>query len=302
MKKLILTTLSLRGRMAEAIQNLSRRLWIAASLALLAMTALVPSTAHAGEVYDRVMSEQELRCAYVIYPPFFDKNMETGAYEGMSYDLMEEVGRQLDIDIKWTEEVGMDNAFNGLETGRYDSVCAGFWAIPSRAKVGAFTDPFYYDGVYAFARADDVRFDEDKDTINDPDVSIVVLEGELSQYIAEEDFPEAKVLTQPSITGAAVRFMDVASGKADVTFNEMSVYLKYNENNPGKLKVLYPEPLRVGAAGFVLPRDEWQLLQLMNTSIAHMHNIGIVEKILNKYDPESQVFLRIDKPYKVNRP
>lgn len=267
-------------------------------LTLILSFTLIP-TAHAGEVYDRVMESGTLRCAYVNYPPYFNKNLETGEFEGLNYDLMEAMGKQLDIDIEWTEEVALDVIFSGLDNGRYDAVCVGLWAIPSRAKVATFTKPFYYDGVYAFSRADDTRFDAGTETINTPETSIVVLEGELSQFIAEEDFSDARIVTQSSLSGAAVRFMDVAAGKADVTFNEMSVFVGFNENNPGTVKLLYADPIRVGAAGFVIPKGEPDLKDMFDTTIAHMHNIGLVRKILDKHDPNEELFLHVQKPYEM---
>jgi polar amino acid transport system substrate-binding protein len=267
-------------------------------LALLLCFTAAPA-AQAGEVYDRVMESGTLRCAYLIYPPYFNKNLETGAFEGLNYDLIEAMGAQLDIDIEWVEEVPLDAIFSGLTSNRYDAACVGLWAIPSRAKVATFTKPFYYDGVYAFARTDDTRFDGGPSSINAEGVSIVVQEGELSQFIAEEDFSTATIITQPSLTGPSVRFMDIAAGKADVTFNEISVYLDYNENNPGTVQKIYDAPIRVGAAGFVIPKGEPDLKDMLDTTIEHMHNIGLVNKILHKHDPENALFLRVQKPYEV---
>lgn len=247
----------------------------------------------------RVLRTGTLRCGYIIYPPLLDKDPKTGAFSGVSYDLMEEMGKQLGIKIEWAEEAGNDTVFSGLSTGRYDAVCINFWAIPSRSRVAMFTDPFYYEGIYAFSRADDQRFDGGRDALNKADVKGVVLEGEASQMVAKEDFPLMQVVTQPGTTGPAVRFMDVADKKADVTFNEITVFNNYNASNPNKIKLLYPTPIRLNQAAFSVAPGESDLLATMNTTMHHMDNLGIINRILDKYDPKRNIYLRLAPQYQV---
>jgi ABC-type amino acid transport substrate-binding protein len=167
-------------------------------------------------LYERVKRTKELRCSYVVYPPTFAKNMETGEFSGVMYDLMEALGKQMGIKIIWAEEVGMDGAFTGLATGRYDAVCPGFWINPERAAISNFAVPFYYQGAFAQVRADDMRFDAGPQTIDQAGVRIGVTEGEMAQLIAKENFPSAKIVSQPGLAGESAALMDVMTGKADV--------------------------------------------------------------------------------------
>lgn len=249
-------------------------------------------------VYERVMREKELRCAYTVYPPLFDKDVATGKLSGVAFDLMEALGEQMGIKISWVEEVGTDNAFAGLDTGRYDAPCLGYWVNPHRANVGNFTTPWYYQGLYAFAKPGDARFVASLQAINDPAITVAVQDGEMSQVVAARDYPNAKTLAQPGANGPSMRFVDVASGRADLTFNEMNVFEKYNASNPGVLVQAHPAPVRINAAALAVPRSEPDLLELLNTNISLLHNLGVVDRILAKYDPEAREFLRLARPYK----
>jgi ABC-type amino acid transport substrate-binding protein len=49
--------------------------------------------------YDRVIVSGTIHCGYFLWPPFIEKNVNTGKLSGLSYDLMEEIGKQLSLKI-----------------------------------------------------------------------------------------------------------------------------------------------------------------------------------------------------------
>ncbi|NND64622.1 MAG: amino acid ABC transporter substrate-binding protein [Gammaproteobacteria bacterium] len=234
-------------------------------------------------VFDRVMESGTIRVAYIFYPPFFSKGTD-GSFEGLSVDIMELIGDELGLEIEWTEEVLLSAAFEGFKTNRYDVVMPGLWAIPPRAKAAAFTQALYYHGIYAFSRADDNRFSDDLTRINQPDIKLVVLEGELSQFLAERNYSDAQIITQPSMSEAPQRLMDVSTKKADVTFNEMSVFLLFDKENPNQLKPVSFNPVSTGAAGIAVPRHAHQFKDMLNTTIAHLNLSRAIEQVVGKYE------------------
>ncbi|MGE3769837.1 MAG: substrate-binding periplasmic protein [Bdellovibrionales bacterium] len=273
---------------------------IAAAVAYGAHHMLPSAAADSREsTYERVMRTRELRCAYVIYPPLFAKDVNTGQFSGVMYDMVEALGKQMGIKIIWAEEVGTDNAFAGIATGRYDAICPGFWINPERAAVANFAKPFYYQGVFAFGRADETRFAAGPQAMNRPDIRFVILEGEMSQIIAREDYPKAQAILLPGLSGAPSRLIDVVSGKGDVALHEMSVFEQYNAANPGKAKPLFKDALRISGAAIAFPKDDFDLIHMINTNIDVMVNTGIVDRILDKYDPEGREYLRLATPYKL---
>ncbi|NTU76597.1 MAG: amino acid ABC transporter substrate-binding protein [Alphaproteobacteria bacterium] len=216
--------------------------------------------------YERVMRTGTLRCGYLFYPKFIERDPNTNAFSGMWYDLMNEIGKQLSLKIEWTEEVGAANAFDGLKSGRYDAVCVPFNQTPGRARVTEFTAPIIFAPTYAYVRADDTRFDNAYEKINDPSVRFAYMEGEFSQYLKAEKFPKAQTVSLPNLTDVSQVYMQIAMGKADVLTTEPSTIEPFLLNNPGKLKRVVGAPLRLQASGISVGVGEEALKALLDTT------------------------------------
>ena len=59
------------------------------------------------------MKSGTLRCAYLLYTPFFMRDLKTGELSGVFHDVMEEIGKSTGLKVEWTTEVGYDNIFPG---------------------------------------------------------------------------------------------------------------------------------------------------------------------------------------------
>lgn len=259
-----------------------------------------PSVVAKASVYDRVMAKRTLRCGYIAYPPVLVKDPNTGELSGFIVDLMAEIGQRLNLKIEWAEEVGWANNVEGLQQGHYDAVCVGYWRS---AKEGQFLDysiPFFYSALGVFVRADDHRFDADMTRLNDPNVALIVADGELAEVVAHADFPRMKVRTLPNLVDISQMMTEVATGKADVTFAELMHGAQYTKFNPGKLRLLNPEhPLRVFQNTLALPPNEPQMKAMLDSALYEMRDAGIVERLLRKYEPAPGTMYRVATPYAV---
>lgn len=111
------------------------------------------------------------------------KDPNTGAMSGLTYDLVSAIGRELGLKVEWTEETGWGTFAQGLDSGRYDMMCSMGRQSGDRAKAALLTRPVAFNAMYAFARADDDRFDGGLQTLNDPAAAIAVVEGDPTQDI-----------------------------------------------------------------------------------------------------------------------
>src|SRR5262249_13075574 len=73
--------------------------------------------------FERVTASGTLRCAYIVIPPRFVKDPQTGGFSGIAYDIVEEMAKSLNLKVDWAEEVNFGTLAEGLKTGRYDAVC-----------------------------------------------------------------------------------------------------------------------------------------------------------------------------------
>src|SRR5687767_7987158 len=84
--------------------------------------------------FDRVMETKVLRICYLIQPPFLLKSGATGTLSGIYFDLVETIGKRLNLKVQWVEEVNLATLSEGLDTGRYDLIGFALWRSSARAK------------------------------------------------------------------------------------------------------------------------------------------------------------------------
>jgi ABC-type amino acid transport substrate-binding protein len=258
------------------------KLVLVAYLALRITPALATDKA-ANEAYARVEKTHMLRCAYTVYPPYFTKDPNTGAFGGFSYEFFEAIAKQLSLKIEWAEEVNPNTLLEGFKTNRYDAVCLGYAETPGRAWGGDFTKPFMFWPFYMYVRADETRF-KTIDDFNKKGVTLASQDGEMSQMVAREDFPLATEKAMPDITQPSERLMMVATGKADGTGMEPDIATEFMQKNPGKIKRFSDTPLRMQGGTIVIPHDEEKLKSLLNAAIDTMLWTGAEERLIKKYE------------------
>lgn len=268
-------------------------------LALLALAAFPAFAANDQEsAYERVMRTGEIRCGYIVWAPMFMKDPNTGEFSGIFYDYMEKIGDALDLTVRWTEEVTPATYVEALRARRFDMLCSADWPNASRGKYLDYVDPVFYLALVPFSRPDDTRFDNALSLINDPRVTVSVIDGEMSSIIARSDFPDAQTLELPQMADAAQMLMNVADGKADVAITALTTGLAFQEKNPGRLRqVPADRPVRLFPNTLSLPLGEDELRQVMNTVTRELHYSGAIDRIIDKYEEYPGSLYRVSKPY-----
>lgn len=251
--------------------------------------------------FDRVMRTGTIRCGYGVWAPNVIQDVNTGKISGIFFDYMEALAKASSLEVSWTEVSWTDFAL-ALNNGRIDAMCAGIWPTAAKAREMIFTTPINYVAIQAYVRADDARFDNAVDKINSPDVTIATMDVEMSSIIAQADFPKAKTISIPSTGSQPQMLLNVADGKADVTFSDIATGRDFMANNPGKLKVLPGgESLRAFGNTVALGKGEFALKALLDSGTEELLQSGVVEKILRKYEKYPGSLLRVSKPYEVRK-
>lgn len=240
--------------------------------------------------YERVTRTGAIRCGYFSWPPYIMKDPNTGALSGLNYDYMMEIGKKLGLDIEWSEEVSPGTAIAGLDAGRYDMMCASLWPDEARLKHAQLTLPTFYSAVYAVSRADDSRFDNGATKINDPAITIAGLDGDITWFLAKEEFPQAQIHALPQMADGAQLLQSVASGKADITLVDRGILNDFNRTNNNALKVVSGlPPVRIFPEVLAAQRNEVQLKLLIDNAIHIINDSGKPAAFIKKY-PEYEFF------------
>lgn len=256
-----------------------------------------PTSSTYQSTYERVLSSGKLRCGYILWPLTVEKDPNTGSFKGAYFDFVEKVASEMGLTVEWTQEVPFADMFEALNSQRVDAICAGIWPSEKRALHGEFTLPIAYQSVQAYARADDHRFDSDLNLINNPEIKIATIDGEMSQTIRARSAPKSTEYSMPKDTDGAQLLLSVSSGKADLTFTERGSAETYLRSNPDSIRMVSKEPLSAHGVTMVLRKGEMELKTAMDIATQALLLNGEVDKILNRYDPERRYFERVKRPF-----
>jgi ABC-type amino acid transport substrate-binding protein len=239
----------------------------------------------AEKAYERVIASGEIRCGYAMSPPNLEKDPNTGKLYGLEQDVWAEIGKELGLKINWAEEAGWGNYIEGLKTGRYDAFCSQAWPTPGRILNTTMTRPLTYQLVYAYVRADDTRFDGgDLSKVNSKEVTIPVIDGDVTESMARNKFPNAKLDMLPQTTSATEMFLSVQTKKSDILFLAKSFFDDYDKANPGILKLVQnTEPLFVYAGRYSVNQGEYGLRDMINIALDRIIDDGRMKEMADRY-------------------
>jgi len=234
-------------------------------------------------VSDRVINAGEIRIGYIVYPPLLFKDQATGKLSGISYDLVEAAAKKLNLKTNWVEEVGWASAIEGLKTKRYDILGTQMWPNSARAREAVFSIAPMNSVIYPYVKTGDDRFSTDLSKLNSDAFSISVVDGEMAQFIAKEDYPLAKINALPQNASYAEVFLNILNGKAEATFVEPSVANDFLKSNPGKIQRVSDTPVRTFGNSFAFARGQESMVSMWNIALEELIKDGTTSEILEKY-------------------
>ncbi len=256
------------------------------------------STTQTNNLAQKVLASKTIRVGYIVYPPALIKDPNTGQLSGIFYDALNEAGAKLGVKVDWVGETTWATMFADMNAGKFDMVGQSVWQSSPRSTQGDFSDPVMYSVIGAWTRPNDHRFDNDYSAINSPDVKIAVISGELAQTIAKEQFPNAQIVSLPQTASVSQAFLNVASGKADIAFEELPLGNDYMKNNPNSIREANPsKPVRINANVFVIPQNQPEFKEMLNSAIGEELNSGYINTLLQKYAPGQ--FYPVAQPYAI---
>lgn len=249
------------------------------------------------QAFERVLQTGKMRCGYLAYAPHFIKDPNTGKFSGIFHDLMQEVGRNLNLQIEWVEEGASDVLVPGLQTQRIDAIASGWWGSGPRGKVMNSGKPVFFNALGVYVRKDEKRF-ANLDDLNQSGVRIAVLDGAMASEIADHDFPKAQKKSLPALSDLPMLLNEVAHGKADFTISATHEFAGFDKHNPGLLKRLDVKlPIRVFPNVLFFNKGENKLQTMLDASLDELYYAGVVNKLVDQYEPFPGSFYRVAQPY-----
>lgn len=253
---------------------------------VIALLLITPISARAEEsAFDRVMATKTLNCGYFVWPPYIDRDPQTGAFSGINYEVIEAVGKNLGLKVNWKMEVGVGDVAAALGANKVDTMCVTIWPSPARYSGMTFSArPAFYSALYAVARVDDHRFDKSLDAANNKDIKVTGIDGDCVADVVREKLPDATHVFLPASVSAAEFMMQLTTKKADLTFVDKAGINEFSKSNANQVRAIDSLGIiRVYGEHIPVKRGEYQLRDMIDMALLQLTNDGTIEKIVNKY-------------------
>lgn len=214
------------------------------------------------------------------YEPF--EYMEDGEYKGFDLELAQAIADDLGLELK-IENVDFDTIVPGVASGtKYDMGIAAITATPEREKEVGFTDSYYMDDQAIVTMADNTEITGDNyaDALNAEGVKIAVQSGSTAEAFAKENFPNAELVPFKNATDC---FAAVQSSQANALVTNRSVAAQLVATSFSNEQVI--KQISTGEEyAIAVNKDNTDLLDALNDSIAKLTEDGTVDELMTKYN------------------
>ena len=169
-----------------------------------------------------------------------------------------------------------DGVLTELATKTVDLGMAGLSPDPKRADAMDFSD-LYYKGGQSFVcvKGNADKFTSLEDT-NNPEYSIGAQTGSIQLDLANENSPEADIVSLPKVTDIIAELL---TGKLDGAYIETDVAKSYAQNYPD-LAIILDVPYESEGSAVGVCKDNAELLAAVNEAIAAAKADGSLENFI----------------------
>lgn len=249
-----------------------------------------------------LFADSTITVGFISYPPGFIVDPNTKEKSGIFNDILLEIARRNNLKVNYKEEVTWATMIESLKTGRVDLIANPVWATNERRAQADFSTPVYFSPIGAYVRADDNRFDGDLTKLNVSAVRIVGVDGEINSVIASTDFPNANLTLLPNNIDVAQLFLEIQSGRRDVTFAEPMFAFDYMKANPNKIKnIAVDEPVRNYPNSYMFDQGNPELKSFLDSEIQRLVESGFIDRVLAKYAPFEGAVISVSDPRAIER-
>lgn len=260
----------------------------------LVMAPEVKNDAVKETAFDRVMRTRTIRCGYFVMDSLLTKDLKTGRMAGPGYEIVVAMAKNLNLKVDWVSEAGFAAMAEDLKNGRYDMVCTPFAPNAARAQVmdlsrTAFSQPFT-----VWLHKDDPRLlQPDQSWLNTPATKFTSIDGTAISTVVRSFFPKATIVSLPELTPVNDIFLELSSRKVDAMGITTYNAAKFAERNDGIIRRYGDLVISNPPYQYALPKGDYELTSMVNIALEELIYNGIVDGILDRYDPQKIYYGRV---------
>jgi ABC-type amino acid transport substrate-binding protein len=207
-----------------------------------------------------------------------------GKFVGYDVDFFNEVGKLLDVEVKWIHPKGPSNAILAVEENKAD-FAPGFVSTKERQKKVNFSEAYFQGNYSVFVAHKDSRVKKDSDLKN---AKIAVVIGTFQSDLIDEKLPKAEKIY---FDNNADVVLAIQKNKVDAGILPYSNAKKIIENEgKNKTTTLIGNKIPDTGARVVINKSKQDLLKKINGAIETLKKNGTQKRLHNKWYSNIQDF------------
>ncbi|MBI2631435.1 amino acid ABC transporter substrate-binding protein [Candidatus Woesearchaeota archaeon] len=233
--------------------------------------------------FDNILEKDEIMVCYMTWPPSVIKDPNTGKLSGFMIDIFEEVAKDADLKVKYTESTWGGFPAD-LNTGKCDAAIAGIYPTIGRSTSVSFTKPFFYAGNSGVVKAGETRFKTIED-LNKNGVKIAVIQGEYGHIYSQKYLPKAQLVVLEKGSDNTAPLVAASSGQADAGLIMSDVVSEYVKLHPEVKDLFAEQPYSTTPIAWATRQNDQELLNFLNNGIDYLKSVGFLDATAKKHSP-----------------
>ena len=194
---------------------------------------------------------------------------------GFDMDLAQYIADKMGLELE-VVPMDFDGVLSELSQKHVDLGMAGLSPDPARADAMEFSDLYYKVGQSFVAVKDKADKFTKLEDANNKDYSIGAQTGSIQLDLANENTPDAAIVSLPKVTDLITELL---TGKMDGAFIETAVAESYQKNYPD-LEIVCDVPYDTEGSAIGVCKGNEELLKAVNEAIADALDDGSMDKFI----------------------
>ena len=213
------------------------------------------------------------------YNPMSYLDPETNAYVGFDAALAEDLASALGVKIEYVP-TSWPTLMEDTLAGKFDLALCGITITDARKEQALMSEGYLVNGKTILCRAEDAEQYTSLESINRPEVRVMVNPGGLNEKFAQEHLTDATLIVHDvnqEIPGL------VAAGEADIMITEIMEAGYYVGQDERLAAPLIYEPFTFGQLGALMPKGSEDLLDCVNAFLSQEKESGRIDELADEY-------------------
>ena len=175
------------------------------------------SISHYDNQLDQILDSGILRVGTTgDYEPFSYRASSEAEFQGIDIDLARDLAKTLDVEIRFIQTT-WPSLLEDLEQGHFDIAMSGISRVPTRQKVGFFSNTYHTGGKTPISRCENKGKFDTLEKINSSTTRIIVNPGGTNEQFVNIRVKQAKIIVHPDNRSI---FEEIVSNNADVMITD----------------------------------------------------------------------------------